>query len=118
LGLTSGCSIDECLDEAPLDGPLELWWDDLPLVSTGGCGDRENRRDRREVCDGDLDGGNEDKDIRLLFVPLVPFVPVELVVESFVVGLNKPLLPVGPDSFVGGRARGLGGIASMSARDD
>ena len=60
-----GADKDECCEDSPLDGvfDLELGSEDLSASKPGGSGDREGR-DVWDICEGDRDEGNEDKEVR------------------------------------------------------
>lgn len=81
-----GAEREECCEEGPRDGVLDLeLGSDVRSVSTGGgWGDLEGR-DEWDTCEGERDEGNEDSDVRRPGNCGVGIEPEPLVCELLVV---------------------------------
>jgi hypothetical protein len=56
---------DECCEDGPMEEVLDLvLGSEVRSVSAmGGCGDLDGR-EWKDICDGERDGGNEERDVR------------------------------------------------------
>lgn len=90
-----GADKDECWEDTPLDG-VSVLFSEMRFVSIrGGCGDRAGR-DVRDICDGDREGGKDDRDVLRTMPLLLPFEPV----VPFVGGLYIEPFSTGRAAFI------------------